>query len=147
MPESQVARVEPIRAFNFRLEIQGIADGHFTECSGPEVEVGVLKYREAGAGQTVRHLPGQVEYGEIELRYGLTPSTELWSWFQSTVSGSAERRNVSIVMLGNDGIEEVLRWNLLDAWPARWKGVTMRAIGQEMGIESLTLVFDRLERD
>ncbi len=147
MPESNNAVVEPLRTFNFRLEIQGVVEGHFTECSGPEAEVRVVRYREAGAGQVVRHLPGQVEYAEIELRYGLTPSTELWTWFQATVTGAVERRNVSIVMLGNDGVEEVLRWNLLDAWPSRWRGVSMNTLGQEMGIESLTLVFDRLERD
>ena len=139
-------RTDPYRAYNFKLEIQGVTEGHFTECSGMAVKVNSIAYREAGAGQVVHRLPGPVDYAEITLRYGLTTSTQLWQWFQSAVKGTVERRNVSIIMLGDDGSTPVLQWNLINAWPAAWHGALLDALGREAAIESLTLVFETLER-
>ena len=30
--------IDPYRAYNFKLQIQGVTEGHFTQCSGLEVE-------------------------------------------------------------------------------------------------------------
>ena len=82
----------------------------------------------------------------MTLRYGLTSSTRLWDWFTAVLDGRAERMNVSIILLDNEGKGEVMRWNLLDAWPSEWRGAPLDALGQEVAVESLTLVFNTLER-
>jgi phage tail-like protein len=149
MPEEQAATgatVDPYRAYNFKLEIQGVTEGHFTECSEMGIWVEAIPYREGGVGQVVHRLPGRVEYADIRLRYGLTSSAELWQWFMSAVKGKVERRNVSIVMLDGDGATEVLRWNLINAWVREWRGALLDALGREAAIESVTLVFETLER-
>ena len=138
--------VDPYRAYNFKLEIQGVTEGHFTECTGLGVTVSDIKYREGGVNQIVRRLPGQVDYADVTLRYGLTNSTELWSWFMTSVNGKVERRNVSVVMLNPDGVTEALRWNLISSWPSEWRGAPLDALAQEAAIESLKLVFEGLER-
>jgi phage tail-like protein len=140
------ARVDPLRAYNFKLDINGVNEGHFTECLGLEVEVKALRYREGGAGPVVRRLAGPVSYGDVTLRYGLTTSRELWSWFMASVNGTPSRKNVSILMMGPDGVTEVLRWNLVDAWPSAWRGAPLDALGEMVAIESLTLVFEALDR-
>jgi phage tail-like protein len=138
--------VDPYRAYNFKLEIQGVTEGHFTECTGLGVKVSDIKYREGGVNQIVRRLPGHVDYADVTLRYGLTSSAELWNWFMTSVNGKVERRNVSIVMLAPDGVTEALRWNLIAAWPSEWRGAPLDAMAQEAAIESLTLVFESLDR-
>jgi len=138
--------VDPYGAYNFKLLIQGVTEGHFTECTGIGVKVHDIRYREGGVNQVVHRLPGPVEYGDVTLRYGLTASTELWTWFMSSVSGKVERRNISIVMLAADGITEAVRWNLYNAWPSQWRGAQLDALGKEAAIESLTLVFETLDR-
>jgi len=140
------AWVDPYRSYGFKLEIQGVAEGHFTECTGLDVSVQVIQYREAGVSQIVHQIPGRVEYGAITLKYGVTSSRELWDWFATVVKGTPERRNVSIVLLASDGTTEAMRWNLLAAWPSRWRGVPLDALSREMAIESLTIVFDSLDR-
>lgn len=142
----QSNRTDPYRAYNFKLEIQGVAEGHFTECTGMGVKVHAIPYRQGGVNQVVHQLPGPVEYGHVTLRYGLTDSAELWAWFMTAVDGNVERRNVSIVMLGNDGVEEVLRWDLINAWPSEWRGAPLDAMNREVAIENLTLVFETLKR-
>ena len=141
-----MAVTDPYRAYNFKLEISGIAEGHFTECSGLSVKIESIPYREAGNNQIVRHIPGPVDYASVTMRYGVTASRDLWDWLQSTVAGNVERRNVSIILLDSKGASEVMRWNLLEAWPSEWQGAALNASERTLAIESLTLVFDRLER-
>ena len=138
--------VDPYRAYNFKLVLQGVTEGHFTECSGLGIKVHAIRYRQGGVGQVVHRLPGPVEYAEVVLRYGLTASVDLWDWFQTAVKGAVERRNVSIVMLESDGSTEAMRWDLINAWPSEWRGAFLDAMGREAAIESLTLVYETLER-
>ncbi len=137
---------DPFRAYNFKLDISGITEGHFTECSGLSVKVESIPYREAGNKQIVRHLPGPVEYAAVTLRYGVTSSRDLWDWLQSTVAGDVKRKNVSIILLDTQGDTEVMRWNLIDAWPSEWQGAALNATERSLAIETLTLTFDSLER-
>ena len=137
---------DPYRSYNFKLDIAGVTEGHFTECSGLGVKVTPIEYREGGNNQVVRHVPGPVEYAAVTLRYGLTASRELWDWMLQAVQGNVERKNISIIMLDSEGNNEVMRWNLNDAWPSEWRGAPLDAMSREIAIEDLTLVFDTLER-
>lgn len=142
MPDLQ----DPYRSYNFKIVIQGVVEGHFTQCSGLGVRVGVIRYREGGNGQVARALPGRVEYADVELKYGLTKSRELWDWLMAAVQGEVVRKNVSILMLDAQGTQEVMRWNLVNAWPSQWRGAVLDAMSQEAALEHLTLVYDTLER-
>jgi phage tail-like protein len=138
--------VDPYRSFQFKIEIQGVTEGHFTRCSGMGMRIQAIAYREAGQSQVVRRIPGQLEYGDVVLSWGLTTSREMWDWFLSAVQGKVVRKNVSIVMMDSDGVTEAMRWNLINAWPAEWNGAALDSLGREVAIESMTLVFETLER-
>jgi phage tail-like protein len=137
---------DPYRAYNFKLEIQGVTEGHFTECSGLGVKVDVISYREGGNSQVIHRLPGQVSYADVTLRYGLTNSRQLWEWFLTSMRGKVERRNISIVLVDSDGVTEAMRWNLINAWVSEWSGAVLNASAHEVAIESMTIVFETLER-
>jgi phage tail-like protein len=57
-----------------------------------------------------------------------------------------ERKNISIILIGEDGVTEAMRWNLLNAWPSAWQVHPLDAMGNEVVIVSLTLVFDSLQQ-
>jgi phage tail-like protein len=139
------AYADPYRAFNFKIELQGVTEGHFTEVSGLGAKVTPISYREAGNSQVVHYVPGRVEYSAITLRYGVTKSKDLFEWFKTGV-GQIQRRNLSIVLLDADGMTEVMRWNLVNAWPTEWRGSLLDAHSQEVAIESLTLVCESIDR-
>jgi phage tail-like protein len=138
--------VDPYRNYNFKLDIRGVTEGHFTECSGLGVRVRTIRYREAGTGQVVRAIPGAVEYADVTLRYGLTQSRDLWDWMMRAASGRVERRHVSIVVLDPDGATEALRWNLSNAFPCEWSCPAFEALGRDVAVETLRLAYDTLER-
>jgi len=145
-PAQTGAWTDPYRAYNFKLEIQGVTEGHFTECSGLGVKVDVISYREGGNSQVIHRLPGQVSYANITLRYGLTNSRQLWEWFLTSMRGKVERRNISIVLVDSDGVTEAMRWNLINAWISEWNGAVLNASAHEVAIEAMTIVFETLER-
>jgi phage tail-like protein len=138
--------VDPLRAYNFKLLINNVTEGHFTEVSGLGVKVERISYREGG-NTTVRAIPGRVTYAAVTLRFGLTASQELWDWLMSAVAGRVVRRNVSVVMLDSSGSAEVLRWNLINAWPQEWYGAPLDALSQELAIETLVLAHEGLQRE
>jgi phage tail-like protein len=60
--------------------------------------------------------------------------------------GKVERRNISIVLVDSDGVTEAMRWNLINAWISEWRGAVLNASAHEVAIESMTIVFETLER-
>jgi len=145
-PTQSGNRVDPYRAYNFKLEIQGIQQGHFTESSGLGVRIHPIKYREGGEHQVIRSIPGPVEYADLTLRYGLTNSQDLWAWLKDTMQGKVERKEVSIVLLDHEGSVETMRWNLGNAWISEWHGAMLDAMNREVAIETMTLVYESIER-
>ncbi len=115
--------------------------------TGLGIRVERISYREAGNNSIVRAVPGRVSYPPVTLRFGLTSAQELWDWLLAAVNGRVDRRNVSIVMLDSAGAAEVLRWNLLNAWPQEWYGAPLDAMSRELAIETLTLAHEGLDRE
>ena len=139
--------VDPYRAYNFKLLINNVTEGHFTEVSGLGVKVETISYREAGNNSVVRAIPGRVTYTPVTLRFGLTSSVDLWEWLMTAVEGKVSRRNVSIVMLDSSGSAEALRWNLVNAWPQEWYGSPLDAMSRDLAVETLVLAHDGLQRE
>jgi phage tail-like protein len=138
--------VDPFRAYNFKLLIDGVTEGHFTQCTGLRARVEVIPYREGGGGTVVRKLAGPLNLGQVTLSYGFTTSPELWDWFLGSMSGQPQRKNVSILMLGMDGVSEMLRYNLLECWPCDWECAAFDALSQQIAISRLVLTFESINR-
>ena len=127
--------VDPYSNYRFRIEINGIEQGHFAECHGLAARVRPIRYREGGHQGAVRVLPGQVEYAEVTLRYGLTDSRELFDWFQAGVEGRVERQNVTLVVLSHDHSTDAVRYDLESAWACEWRGSPLDGVGNEVAID------------
>jgi len=139
-------RVDPFRNFNFLVELDGIAQASFTDCSGLSTTTEVIENREGGDNVTVRKLPGKTSYDNISLKWGLTSSTELWDWRQQIINGNVVRKNGSIVVFDLDNSTEVARWNFVRAWPTKWEGPTFSAKGNDIAIDTLVLAHEGLTR-
>ena len=139
-------RVDPFRNFNFLVELDGIAQASFTECSGLSTTTEVIENREGGDNVTVRKLPGKTSYSDISLKWGLTDSTELWDWRQQITDGNIVRKNGSIVVFDLANSTEVARWNFVRAWPTKWEGPSFSAKGNDIAIDTLVLAHEGLTR-
>ena len=135
-------RVDPYKGFRFIVEIAGIQQAGFTECSGLGSQVEVVEYREGNEPNQVRKLPGRVIYPDIVLKWGITDSRELYDWHLAVINGNLQRKTGSIVLLDDQGNEKV-RWNFEDAWPSKWEGPSLNARSSQVAIESLTLTCEK----
>ena len=154
MPESTArpaaapgTTVDPYRDYNFKLVIDGVTEGHFTQVAELRARVERLSYREAGNNAVVRAIPGKVTYGPVVLRYGLTSSRAMWDWLMSAVDNRNFRRSVYIVVLDPSGSQEVMRWHLLNAWPEQWEAPALDALSGGIAIETLVLAHDGIVRE
>ncbi|HUI41167.1 MAG TPA: phage tail protein [Terriglobia bacterium] len=138
-------RIEPYSGHRFLVEIEGIQQAGFAECSGLGSEIEVVEYREGGENGPVRKIPGRVKYPDIVLKWGATSSRELYDWHLQVINGTLVRKNGSVILLDDQGQEKV-RWNFTDAWPSKWEGPTLNARGNDVAIESLTLTCERLQQ-
>lgn len=144
MPEP-AARVDPARNFNFLVEIDGLAQARFMECSGLEATTEVIEMREGGDG-AVRKLPGKTTYADITLKAGLTVSPDLWNWREDVIRGNVVRKNGSIVVFDLQRNKEVMRWNFLNAWPSKWTGPSLDARASDIAVETLVLAVEEVTR-
>lgn len=140
-------RLDPFGQYNFRVEIDGITRAGFKECSGLESTQEAGDYREGtDLGLVMRKLPGLISYSNITLSRGITTDHELWDWKRQLMSGNADRRNLSIVLMDDTG-QDSIRWNLRNCWPTKWTGPSFDATANEVAIESLELAHEGIEVD
>lgn len=138
-------RVDPYRSFNFLVEIDGISQAGFQECGGLDVTTDPVDYREGSDPNHVRKLSGLNKYSPITLKRGITDSDELWKWRQTVIDGKTERKNGSIVLLDESGVEK-LRWNFVNAWPSKWTGPAFNASSAAIAVESLELTHEEVKK-
>ena len=136
---------DPFASFNFKLEIEGITVAGFSEATGLNQESNVIDYREGQEPITPRKLPGLNKFGNITLKRGISPDLSVYNWRKTVTDGDIERRNASIV-LHNEKHEEVVRWNLVNAWPSKYVGPDLKANANEVAIESIELTHEGVER-
>jgi phage tail-like protein len=135
-------RIDPYKGFRFLVEIAGIQQAGFSECSGLGSQVEVVEYREGNEPNQVRKLPGKVIYPDIVLKWGITTSRELYDWHLAVINGNLQRKTGSIVLLDDQG-NAAVRWNFEDAWPSKWEGPSLNARSNQVAIESLTLTCEK----
>lgn len=142
-----IERKDPYLANRFEvvLEIDGIHEASFTEVSGLVVETEVEERHEGGLNQHVHRLPKGSKLANIVLKRGLSDSDRLWKWHQQMVAGTVDKKDLSIVLLDASG-EERWRWNVTQAFPAKWTGPDLKADASALAIETLELVHHGLSK-
>lgn len=132
-----------IGVFNFKVEIEGVTVGAFSEVSGLDVEVEVIEYQD-GLDKIRRKRPGQTKYTNLVLKRGKIEDRSLREWFELVRKGVPERKTVSVVVLSDD-MEEIMRWNLYEAFPCKWKGFKLEGKGNDVMTEEIEITYEYYE--
>ena len=134
----------PYKQFRFLVEIQGIQQAGFSECSSVGSHLEVVEYRDGGDIINVQKFPGKVSYPDITLKWGMTDNQELYSLHLQAVKGQIKKVSGSVIQLDDTGAEKV-RWNFFNAWPSKWDGPAFNAKGNDLSINTMTLTCERVE--
>jgi phage tail-like protein len=140
---------DPLTGFTFRLELEGRAQGYFTEVNGLGSENDVIEQKvvDEGGHDLVQKIPGRLKWGDITLKRGITDDMKLWDWRQLVIDGKMKdaRQNCSIIMLDRN-YEDVARWDFNNAWPSKITGPNLKSDSNELGIEEMVLVHEGIKR-
>jgi len=139
------SKQDPYRSFRFRLEIDGLKFGQFSEVTGLQAETETEPYEEGGVNDFVHQLPKQTKYPRLTLKRGITDLDELWGWYQEVVQGTVKRLNGAIVLVDANG-EDRLRWNFFQAYPVKWIGPDFRADSNTVAFEAVELVHHGIKK-
>lgn len=125
--------------YRFFVEIQGLTEAVFDECTGLQAEIDVMTVQEGGRNDYVHQLPGRMkEFPRLVLRRGIAGST-LWDWFSGVVAGKIERKSITITLNGYHGMTPI-RWDVTGALPVKWSGPDLNAASSEVAFESIELI-------
>jgi phage tail-like protein len=133
-----------IGSAKFRVEIEGVTQGAFAAVDGLEAATDVVTFTDGSDG-LMRKRPGRTHYTNIVLKRGVTNNNELWDWYRATIDGRAERKAGSIIVL-DEAMQEIFRYNFFEGWPCRWKSLVMEADVSGVLVEEIEIAVERIER-
>ena len=146
----------PLTLFRFRVEFEqvlpraagggapvALCEGAFSECSGLEATMEPKVIKAGGANYGAAQRVGQVTFGTVILKRGMTTNRDLWRAFSgvSERGFSATRFNVAITVLGPGG-EPAFTVRLSRAMPVKFKCGDLSARATEVGVEELHLAHE-----
>ena len=145
-----MARIDPLRNFRYRLEIDNITQAGFSEVTIAETTIDAVDYREGTDPPYVRKLSGLTKFGNVTLKWGLTTggtALDLYKWHDGVSAGQIKdlRKKVVIVVQDEAGADSA-RFVITDAWPVKYDPSDLNAKGNEVMIELLELANEGIER-
>ena len=132
---------DPEGAFVFSLVFNKEEVAQFKECSGLKSSTAIVEIEEGGQNHRVHKMPGQSRWENITLKSGVSSRTYLLNWRNEILNDefSKEKRRNGAVVMYNLQMEEVRRFNFINAWPVSWEGPSLNADGADIAIETVVL--------
>ncbi len=156
-------------AWKFYVEVLGVIIAEFNECSGLNMEREVKRVREGGTNDFEWLLPGQIVYGNITLKRGITYNRELWRWFRwgmldgqvwgvHSVPGAGtvinllkmagvivpQGTHMSIILGTVDG-KTARHWDVIGAIPVKWTGPQLQSGSDQVAVEELEIAHQGID--
>src|SRR5690606_20393275 len=154
---------DPILNFRFVLELGFVQVAGFSECSGLSLETKIMEFKEGGRNSGPLKFPEIGSVGNITLKRGLASGAGadlLFKWHRDVMHGEFDpddnpnKRKASpdedidqrcAIVLQNEAGEEVKRWKLFRAFPVKWTGPELKAMANDVALETLELACEDLE--
>ena len=133
-------RDDPYRSFNFRVIVDDVSIGEFSEVRGLTAEGDAIDLKAANLQPTVRKLVGLHKYANITLKRGYMRDQSLWNWYRK---GQSDRRKITIEVM-NKALKRLQRWHLENAWVNKIEGPSLKASANEVPVETLEIAHEGL---
>ena len=140
---------EALLTSKFWVQIEGVAQAFFRECSGLQLQTEVFEYAEGGQNGYTHKFPVRTKVGNVTLKRGLVEPDYLWNWYKAVVDGQVKRLPVTILLYENRVTatsRPVTTWKLEDALPVKWVGPTFKSDENATAVEQLEFVCGAITR-
>jgi phage tail-like protein len=132
---------------------EDLCQGAFSEIAGLEATLEPKAIREGGLNYGAHQRAGQVSFGTVVLKRGVTSARHLWQWWalftgatddSTSKTGAYAHRMTVTVTLKDANDRPQMRWRLDRAMPVKFKAADFNARATEVGIEELHLAHEGL---
>ncbi len=138
----QDGKQDPVPSYAFHVEIDGIVEASFTQCSGLSVTREATPLREGGVNDAIHYLPGALSFGKVSLQSGIAHSDALWGWFnEGYADGKVSFRRVAVLQMVPYTQQVVRRYDLTNCMVTQWSGPSLNTGSNEAAIETIELAF------
>ncbi len=136
----------PQAKFRYKVEIDGLEAGGFSEATGFDASIDVIEYREGDmTAETPMKIAGLKKYGNITLKQGLTDSRVMYDWLAAGVNGEVQRKTLTLTLL-NDTQAPAASWQIINAWPTKYTAPDFNATASEIAIETIEIAHEGMTR-
>ncbi len=140
----------PLPAYNYQVEINGEAFA-FSEVTGLNIAYETTTFKESPIGRMggpmIYNMPSQATATTITLKKGIVPNTHqdlLVNWINTVRANTVEKRDILIKLCDEAG-DPVISWHVINAFPTRLDAPTFDASTNDVAIETMELMADRVE--
>lgn len=144
MPETGRRR-DPPAGFRFTVRFDGMDPVGFSDCSGLQSEVEVQEYAEGGLNTHAWKFAGRSKQGNVTFKRGIVDKLT-WDWYAAIASGDFKSRNCTVYVHDASGSEDVLEFQLADAFPVKWLGPELAANQNNLAVEAMEVAHQGLTR-
>jgi phage tail-like protein len=141
----------PLPVYNYRVEIAGETIS-FSEVSGLNLEFETSTFKESQTesglrGPRILYMPSQIKPLNVTLKKGVVRGgaglTALYNWLNTTQINQIEKKDIYIRLCDENGAP-VISWKVINAFPTKLDAPTFDAKSNDVAIESMSLMADRL---
>ena len=138
-------RIDPVRGYNFKVELAGVTVAGFREVSGLSFTTDVVEYRE-GTDKPLhpRKLRGIRKFANIVCKKGMTNNKELFNWYKQTLNGEPNDRKNGAIILTDEEHKQVQRWNFDNGWITKWEAPMLNATSNDVAVETIEIAVERV---
>lgn len=144
MPEAG-NRNDPFTAFRFTITFDDLPPGGFSDCTGLQMETEIHDFAEGGLNTHTWKFATRSKQTNLTLKRGIVNKV-LWDWYHDITIGKMKFRNATIAVLDSSGTNQVLEFQVLQAFPVKWVGPELNAAQNNLAFETLELAHQGLER-
>lgn len=143
----------PLPVYNYRVEFIGESDPiSFSEVSGLSLSFETHTFKESQSsnlpGPKILYMPAQINPVNISLKKGVVRGgvslSVLYDWIRTTQINQIEKKDITISLLDETG-SPVIVWKVINAFPTKLDAPTFDANSNDVAIESMELMADRIE--
>jgi len=118
--------------------------GGFSECTGLDMTQMDEKRHEGGRNDTELRFPTRTTWANITLTRGVSRISQSgWDWLYGFGDGKVKRMDGLVMLLDDRHIPHNV-WTFKRAFPVKFVGPTMNALGREVAVEKLELAHEGL---
>jgi len=136
----------PPVSFHFKVEFTGLTsqevDVQFQSVGGLSVDIETEEFAEGGENRFKHKFPVRTKFPNLVLTRGLVTNSELIDWCRDAIEGFIFDPIDLTVKLLNEEHEPLVTWNVVHAYPVKWKVSDLNAEENKIAIETIELAYN-----